>query len=914
VVAIVVGLFALRPGWFAGPQSRAYDVLARWAGGGALSEHVAVVEIDERSLAEYGRWPWPRDTLGRLVKSAGTAGAQVVALDVILSEQDRGNNDEVLAEAIRSVPTVIGYSMRFDRLPATAGSCGLPVLPLVVLQPSGDADGAFFHAMGVECTVPAIAKAAAGGGFLNASPDRDGKLRMLPLIIEQGGQYYPSLALAAMDVYGRVSRMQLRENALGAEWLRLDDRLVPVEGRSDLRLRYRGPRRTLPYVSAADLMAGRAAGALKGKIAVVGASAAGLESTVATPWDALFPPVEVHATALDNLLRVDPLRRPADGYLWELVLAVLLGGTSVMALALIRSLWGGAITLVLAAVAWIAGGQAAKAGLMLSPVPATAAVACNFVAMTMLNYRTERRRAESAEERTEEVRQESESRYQQLVENVNDAIITTDAQARLLFANRRFREWFGLRDREIRGLALEEYVAPEWRDAVREQHRRLMTGESEAGQVQYEGVRADGSRIWIEALVSSVKEGTQVTGMQCALRDITERRRLEAQYLQSQKMESVGRLAGGVAHDFNNLLTVINGYSELMGAKVSNDAELQDMVRQIHRAGLRAAELTAQLLTFSRKQSVQPRPIELNAVVEEAHRMLQRVVGEDIEIQMRLGNSTQVLADPGQMQQVLMNLVVNARDSMTGGGKLTIETKSVEVAEAFARAHPEVPHGSYVCLSVTDTGTGMTDEVRRRIFEPFFTTKEKGKGTGLGLATVYGIVQQCGGYILVDSKVGAGSRFEIYLPRTAKAAQHGPETVAAAVARGSETVLLVEDQAAVRQLTEDMLRSQGYDVLAAASGSEGIARSKEHPGTIQLLITDVILPQMNGRALAEALRRERPEIKVLYMSGYSDEIVERQGGLEHGVAYLAKPYSVETLTAKVREVLGSATTGVGGMV
>jgi PAS domain S-box-containing protein len=913
VVAIVAAVFVWRPGWVASADNRTCDALARWAGGGSLSGRVAVVSIDERSLAEYGRWPWPRDLLARLIKGAASAGASMVALDIILSEPDREGYDAALADAMRSVPTVVGYAVRFDSTgPASAG-CESPTLPLVVAGAAGEPREAFFQANSVECTAAPIAQAAAAAGFLNAAPDRDGRLRRLPLIIQAGSQYYPSLALAAWMTSSRVSHVQLHENARGAEWLRLDDRLIPLEERSFLRLRFRGGRSTFPYISAADLVAGRLPkDALKGKIVVVGASAAGLESTLSTPTDSLFPALEVHATALDNLVQGDALRRPADGLLWELSLAFLAGAGSLIALAVIGSLRGGVVTAAIGVALWLACVPAAKTGLVFSPLPAIAALAGNFVVLTTLNYRAERKRAESAEERTEEVRQEGESRYRRLVENVNDAIIVSDLEGRLAFANRRFREWFGLGEHDVRGLALEDYVAAEYRDALREQHRRLTAGEAETGQLEYEGIRADGTRIWIEALTATVKEGDRIAGVQSALRDTTERRRLEAQYLQAQKMESVGRLAGGVAHDFNNLLTVINGYCELLGAKLGDDNEERTMLRQIQRAGLRAAELTAQLLTFSRKEAVQRKSIGINAVVEEAGRMLQRVVGEDVEVVIHLGEALgAVLADSGQIHQVLMNLVVNARDSMPQGGRLTVETRNVNADEAFTHLHPEVPPGAYVCLAVSDTGTGMSEDVRSRIFEPFFTTKEKGKGTGLGLATVDAIVRQCRGSIVVESKLGSGTRFEIYLPRVQAAAEIRGESTGAPAVRGWETILLVEDQAAVRQLTEDMLRAQGFHVLPASGAAQAISLARTHEGAIDLLITDVILPHMNGRALADSIRADRPEMKVLYISGYSGEVVGRQGVLEGGT-YLPKPYSAEALASKVREVLGTTTAGAGG--
>jgi signal transduction histidine kinase/ActR/RegA family two-component response regulator len=443
---------------------------------------------------------------------------------------------------------------------------------------------------------------------------------------------------------------------------------------------------------------------------------------------------------------------------------------------------------------------------------------------------------------------------------------------------------------------------------VREQHRLRIAGVPVPDHQEYEGICADGTRIWIEAQVTTVEEGGRIVGTQSALRDVTERKRLEAQYLQAQKMESVGRLAGGVAHDFNNLLTVINGYSELLAAKLGNDRGLREMAEQILRAGKSAAELTTQLLTFSRKQVAQARPLDLNVLVEEAQKMFSRILGEDVQLESKLSPTLgQVMADPGQMHQVLMNLVVNARDSMPRGGRLTIETRNVDVDEGFSRQHPEVAPGRYVYLGVTDTGTGMSEEVKRQIFEPFFTTKEKGKGTGLGLATVYGIVRHSEGWIRVDSAPGAGSTFHIYLPRTQLVVEAAATVPSADLAKGSETVLLVEDEDAVRELTEQMLKDHGYQVLQAGSGAEALALATSYPGTIHLLMTDVILPQMNGRALAEALWSSRPEIKVLYMSGYSEDVIG-QGLPERRVAYLAKPFSSVDLAAKVRQTLA----GEGG--
>ena len=487
-----------------------------------------------------------------------------------------------------------------------------------------------------------------------------------------------------------------------------------------------------------------------------------------------------------------------------------------------------------------------------------------------------------------------------------------DTEGRLVFANLRFREWFGLKDREIEGLVLEDYVAPESRATVREQHRLRVAGTPVSDHMEYEGVRADGVRIWIEAQVTTVEEGGRIVGTQSALRDVTARKRLEAQYLQAQKLESVGRLAGGVAHDFNNLLTVINGYTDMLSESLEGDRDLLEMVEQIRASGQRAAELTMQLLTFSRKQVAERKLLDLSLVVKDVQKMLRRVVGEDVELVSTLSPSLgQVMADPSQLQQVLMNLVVNARDSMPEGGKLTIETKNVDVDEQFSRQHPRRAAAELVRLPGGDrsTGIGMTEEIKRQIFEPFFTTKETGKGTGLGLATVYSIVRQSEGAVWVESEPGAGSTFHIYLPRAEGVAQKAANVPGGTVTvvHGSETVLLVEDQDAVRELMERVLKAHGYQVLRAADGAAAIALAAHHSGAIHLLITDVILPRMNGRALADALVIARPEMKVLYVSGYSEDVIGRQGVLDSGLAYLAKPFTGAALVAKVQETLAGNT-------
>jgi hypothetical protein len=482
--------------------------------------------------------------------------------------------------------------------------------------------------------------------------------------------------------------------------------------------------------------------------------------------------------------------------------------------------------------------------------------------------------------------------------------VNTIAEGRPVFISRTFANIYGVAPDSITSVAdyfEKVYLDPTFRAKIRERIMADMAS-GDAARMRWDDIafttQAGERRVVTAMNIPLPEQNLMISTVQ----DVTARKTLESQFHHAQKMESIGRLAGGVAHDFNNLLTVINGYSQMLLAKLSVGDPLRDDLSEIHNAGERAAGLTRQLLAFSRKQVLQPRKLDVNRVVEDMRPMLVRLVGEDVEVRIALQADVGTIhADPHQLEQVVMNLVVNARDAMPGVGKLLVETANIERDESYTRSHPEARVGRYVMLAVSDTGVGMDEETKSRIFEPFFTTKGVGKGTGLGLSMVQGIVAQSGGYVEVYSEPGKGTTFKIYLPAAAEAATDTGRAPAVP-AQGKETVLVVEDQAEVRKFAVAVLKSYGHRVISAESAGDALLFCERE--RIDLVLTDVVMPNVSGRELAGRLEALRPGIKVLSMSGYTDNVIEHHGVLEQGARFIQKPFSPEELAGRVRGVLG----------
>jgi len=497
----------------------------------------------------------------------------------------------------------------------------------------------------------------------------------------------------------------------------------------------------------------------------------------------------------------------------------------------------------------------------------------------------------------------SERLNRNLLEHLPHRILVTDRQSVVRFCNSKYARDLGLRVDEVVGKDATAFYPADLAESYNANDRQVM--ESGKPQSLEERYLINGEKQWVRTTkVPYRDEQGVVTGVLAVSEDITERQLMEQQFQQAQKMEAVGQLAGGIAHDFNNLLTAILGYCGLLLDDLPADGRHCHDVGEIQKAGLRAAELTRQLLAFSRKEIIAPTTLDLNVVVAEMRVMLVRLIREDVKIMVGLGpNLALVTADRGQVEQIVINLAVNARDAMPQGGTLTIETANVDLDEHYALAHPAVTPGPHVCLAITDTGSGMTPEVRAHIFEPFFTTKTRGRGTGLGLASVQGTVARSGGSIAVYSEPGRGSAFKVYFPRAdATALVPQPTPAAAAQLAGTEIVLVVEDADELRGLIGLLLKRQGYTVLAAANADQAKALFSKH-ATIDLLLTDVVMPGASGPELTRELIADRPLLKVIYMSGYTEDTIVHHGILLPGIAFLSKPFTAETLGRKIRSVL-----------
>jgi signal transduction histidine kinase/CHASE2 domain-containing sensor protein len=859
VVGFALILAAEFLGFFAGMDNHCYDLFFRLRGATEPDNRILIAAIDENTLNRLGRWPLRRIHYARLLERLDKA--HIVGLDILMVEPSE--DDTALAAAIRKHGRVI--------------------LPAYIVKPLQIAD-----------TVSSLPSHRAG--HIHLEQDVDGVVRKVHHTLYAGGRQLPSLASVIYEAL--TGKVLPREAPAGSGRDRTTQaRIIQM----DLsRINYYGPPGTFPRLSLIDIIDGRYPDDFfTGRIVLVGVTAAGLESGVLTPFtqhrDHMHG-VETHAHILGNLIDGITLSEVTALMRWAVSLSFAFLG---FFLFIRNGGWQAALLWVMGIVAVSAASYAvfSIANLWFSPVLLCCLLSFMFVVAYIFRL-----------EQSGRLLVEARDAWEESFNTIDDAIVIMDCDGmslRINAAAKTLLEPNMLNFLSRKCLMMKEDLAP----ADREAHNDPVAAAVDVRTEEISDPFTD-RHYEVKSLPRFDTVGRWI-GFVHVIRDVSlrknsekEKERLQVQFLQSQKMESIGRLAGGVAHDFNNILTAILGYSELVLLKMSNSDPLRHAIDIIQDSSLKAATLTRQLLALSRKQVMELQVVNLTDIVADMARILARIIGEDVMLKMQTGKPLQnVLADPVHIEQVLMNLAVNARDSMPRGGTVTIETADVEIDEAYASKHEGVEPGSYVMLAVIDTGEGMSPEVQARIFEPFFTTKKIGEGTGLGLSTVYGIVKQMFGYIDVFSEQGKGSAFRIYLPVCREDVEAKAQTEAVMMPRGTETVLITEDDAAIRKLLVDILEPLGYRVITANSGAEALRLAETTRIGIDILLTDVVMPGMNGKELAERFQAIDPGMKVLFMSGYTEETIIRHGVEQAGSAFIQKPLIPNKLVRKLRDVL-----------
>lgn len=833
-------------GVFGGMDNYCYDLFFRLRGMVEPDRRILIAAIDERTLNSLGQWPLKRRYYARLLDTL--TAARVVGLDILMSEPT--DDDSLLISAI--------------------GRHGKVVLPVSVERP-----------------FPALRLGPAGAsvpmGHVHLEQDIDGTVRKVFHTLYRDGRFFPSFDSVTRDIVEQKPFPHEKAGAvMGKHSLHSD-----ILQQDAARINFLGPPGTFPQISMVDIIEGQYPPTFfTDRIVLVGVTADGLEKGVSTPFSQFrrgMSGVEVHANILNNLLSGNPISEAPEAAGTALSLVAALAGFSLF-------LWSGEKRLL---ILWTTGMLIApflSFGLMVlyrfwfSPILFSALLSFMFVFAYLI-------RLEQAGIRLRTAKQEWEDSFN----TINDGIVLVDDQGTVSRMNEAAISMQA--PRLLQFLT----VAPECGRAMGnglpptvEEIQDALTGSSFEVKTMYRS----GSDQHSAGVVHVIRDITSAKKME------QEKEELQLQFLQAQKMESMGRLAGGVAHDFNNILTAIIGFSEMALARIGQQHDISDYLRIVNESGQKAASLVRQLLIFSRKNKVELQVVSIRELVENMAKMLGRVLGENINLELDTrGSVDSILADPGQLEQVIMNLVVNARDAMPQGGTITIRVTDMSLDEAYASRHLDVASGRYVMLSVSDSGVGMSPEVQTRIFEPFYTTKKAGEGTGLGLFTVYGIVRRLAGHIDISSHENEGTIFRIYFPACETEQVDAATKETDPPVGGTETILVVEDDDSILSLITSTLKSLGYNVLAAHSGDDALELASRSKSVIDLLLTDVVMPGMGGSELAGIILGKDPDTQVVFMSGHVDATLDLQG-VEQGRCHLIlKPLSPRTLAKKLREIL-----------
>jgi PAS domain S-box-containing protein len=888
---------------------------------------VVLAVIDEKSLVTEGRWPWPRSKLAALVDRLSHDGARVIGFDMAFLEPDENSqNDLALANAIKqsSAAVVLGYFflmrpadldywLEQQAIDQQLKRISAAKYPLVLYKGQGMDMVPFLRAYVPKSNLEIFTAATASSGHLSLRSDQDDVVRWMPLIIQGGEELFPPLAVWCAWHYLGRPQLTVQAGRYGVEGIQMGNRFIPTDESGQLLINYLGPPKTFPHVSISDILNGQLpGGTFTDKIVLVGATAVGTHNLLSTPVNPLYPAVEVHATVIDNILTQNFLTRPSWSKTYDLLAIITLGvliGISLPRLGALKGLLcaTGLGVLYLVITCWLF----VHTGVWLTLVYPLLALSTNYLGLSFNSMAQQLRQAfrnlqgELEErQRAEEALRQSEAHYRALVEGSLQGISIVKRDGTRVFANSALTHMLGYaRPEELVGRSIWEHTAPHELSRFRAAFEAHLRGEAAPTHHEYQAVKKDGTLIWVERLASPMTLNGEPVILVAYL-DITERKRLETQLRQAQKMQAIGTLAGGIAHDFNNILTAILGYTELAMQERKQDRVLGHYLQRVLTAGNRAKDLVQQILAFSRQTEVKRTPIQLHLLIREVLGLLRAALPSTIAIRPVIdSHAGSVLADPTQIHQVVLNLCTNAAHAMREtGGVIEILLEAVEVTTDRTTVAADLEPGPYVRLTVRDTGHGMAPEVMERIFEPFFTTKNMGEGTGMGLAVVHGIVTSHGGAITVESTPGQGATFAVYLPRLGDpttSAVHTEEPLPG----GSERILFVDDEEALAHLWQTVLEHLGYNVVVCTNSLEALNVFRAAPQSFDLVITDYTMPTMTGEGLAQELRCVRPDIPIILYTGFSDTMTaERAQALEID-ALVLKPLRVRDFNLAIRQVL-----------
>ncbi|HTR45271.1 MAG TPA: CHASE2 domain-containing protein [Thermodesulfovibrionales bacterium] len=946
VSVLLAALFLSVPS-FTSLNNQVTDLVTQGAGQKSPSGNVIVIDLDDESIARFGQWPWPRYRLAHLLQKVSELGARSIALDMILAEPDRTspvrvqeeaerylgykieignlpaeykNYDDYLARTLTQGPFVLGYEFLFRRNGDEKGDNRLHPLRVVVVQQKGlPAAGEFFEASGVVGNLEPFARAVSSSGFLNATPDRDGILRRLPLLIRYKGELFPSLSLAAFMRFKATSAIQLLATKAGSIVVLVGDRSIPIDRQGNVLIDFRARTGPIPRFSAADLLEGRIPGsAIAGKIALVGSSAAGLDKTYQIPGNPVFSHVGIHAHMLEDLLTGEFPQRDQRFLFWEAGVSLLLGllfSLLVARTGVISSAVAGGIIIISL---WMtARGIFHATGYVLSPLQPTMVIVAAYAVLTIVKTREGQNHAEETAGNALMLLKRSESQLNSIIQSIPDIIFRLDPSGNVSFVSPAIAQY--KRDaNELLGRPIFDLVLPEDRQkatyrvnerrtgrrATRDLQLRLLLNKEQstgsADEQRYFSVSAQG-------LYQYDPSRETFIGTQGIIRDITEQKKLEERLLQAQKMEAVGSLAAGVAHDLNNILSGLVSYPDLLLLDIPEGSPLRAKIKAIKRSGQRAAAIVQDMLTLARRGVAHREIFCPNRIIQEYLESPEfaRLKEKHLQIAFEAILSPDLLnvkGSPLHLTKGLMNLVTNAVEALPAGGRVVISTAN-SYLDTARQVYEEIPEGEYVCLSVEDNGVGISPEDLQRVFEPFYTKKRMGgSGSGLGMTVIWATVKDQGGYIDLQSAEGEGTRIDIYLPATRETIAEKDRRIVLQDYLGNEKILVVDDIREQREIAVNMLSKLGYKVFSATSGETALALIRDNP--VDLVVLDMIMPNgIDGLETYQAIVSLYPGQKAIIASGYSesDRVKELQR-LGAGV-YIQKPYTMEKIGVAVRTEL-----------